>query len=204
MRTGCASSSIQRARRWSRWTASANRSSAACAGLLAITLAGALLVLLVACANVATLFIGRDVARRRELAARMALGATTPQLVRSVLVETSLIAVIASIIGAGLGALMLQVFREPGGVQRVRAAPGDDGTPDRARDRGPDRRRVPDLRRSFRRCTRPGRASAPSSGGPRRRGRRRGARAGRSWSRRLRCPACSSSARASSRERCPR
>ncbi len=78
--------------------------------LLTITLAGALLVLLVACANVATLFIGRDVARRRELAARMALGATTPQLVRSVLVETSLIAVIASIIGAGLGAVMLQLF----------------------------------------------------------------------------------------------
>ena len=78
--------------------------------LLTITLAGALLVLLVACANVATLFIGRDVARQRELAARMALGATTPQLVRSVLVETSLIAVIASIIGAGLGAVMLQVF----------------------------------------------------------------------------------------------
>ena len=78
--------------------------------LLTITLAGALLVLLVACANVATLFIGRDVARQRELAARMALGATTPQLVRSVLVETSLIAVIASIVGAGLGAVMLQVF----------------------------------------------------------------------------------------------
>ena len=78
--------------------------------LLAITLAGALLVLLVACANVATLFIGRDVARQRELAARRALGATTPQLVRSVLVETSLIAVIASIVGAGLGAVMLQVF----------------------------------------------------------------------------------------------
>lgn len=78
--------------------------------LLTITLAGALLVLLVACANVATLFIGRDVARRRELAARMALGATTPQLVRSVLVETSLIAAIASIAGAALGTVMLQVF----------------------------------------------------------------------------------------------
>jgi predicted permease len=79
-------------------------------GLLAITVAGALLVMLVACANVATLFIGRDVARQRELAARMALGATTPQLVRSVLVETSLIAVIAAIVGTGLGAAMLQVF----------------------------------------------------------------------------------------------
>jgi putative ABC transport system permease protein len=78
--------------------------------LLTLALAGALLVLLVACANVATLFIGRDVARQRELAARKALGATTPQLVRSVLVETSLIAAIASVIGTVLGAAMLQVF----------------------------------------------------------------------------------------------
>lgn len=54
--------------------------------LLTVALVGALLVLLVACANVATLFIGRDVTRQRELAARMALGATAPQLVRSVLV----------------------------------------------------------------------------------------------------------------------
>ena len=78
--------------------------------LLTATLAGALLVLLVACANVATMFIGRNVARRRELAARMALGATAPQLVRSVLVETSLSAVIASIVGTGLGMVMLRVF----------------------------------------------------------------------------------------------
>jgi predicted permease len=93
--------------------------------LLVITLAGALLVLLVASANVATLFIGRDVARQRELAARTALGATPPQLVRSVLVETSLIAAFASIVGAGLGAVMLQVFTSQAasgisGLHRVR------------------------------------------------------------------------------------
>jgi putative ABC transport system permease protein len=78
--------------------------------LLGVALAGALLVLVIACANVATLFIGRDVARQRELAARMALGATAPQLVRSVLVETSLTAVIASVVGLALGATMLRVF----------------------------------------------------------------------------------------------
>lgn len=44
--------------------------------LLMVTIAGALLVLLVACANAPTLFIGRDVARQREFAARRALGAT--------------------------------------------------------------------------------------------------------------------------------
>jgi predicted permease len=78
--------------------------------VLTFTLAGALLVLLVACANVATLFIGRDVTRQRELAARKALGATTSQLVRSVLVETSLIAATASIVGICLGSVMLQAF----------------------------------------------------------------------------------------------
>jgi predicted permease len=78
--------------------------------LLLIALAGALLVLLIACANVATLFIGRDVARQRELAARMALGATAPQLVRSVLVETSLIALMASLLGMGLGTATLRIF----------------------------------------------------------------------------------------------
>ena len=78
--------------------------------VLGAALAGALLVLLVASANVATLFIGRDVSRARELAARMALGATPPQLVRSVLVETALVAVMASLAGMGIGAVALKVF----------------------------------------------------------------------------------------------
>jgi hypothetical protein len=55
--------------------------------LLMATLVGALMVLLVACANVATMFIGRDVARARELAARMAVGATARHLVRRVIRE---------------------------------------------------------------------------------------------------------------------
>jgi putative ABC transport system permease protein len=78
--------------------------------LLIATLVGALLVLIVACANVATLFIGREVSRQREMAARMALGASGSQLVRSVLVETLLIALIASLVGMGLGAATLKIF----------------------------------------------------------------------------------------------
>jgi putative ABC transport system permease protein len=78
--------------------------------LLMTVLAGSTLVLLVACANVATLFIGRDVARQRELAARMALGASSADLVRSVFVETLLIAGMASVVGMGLGAWTLQGF----------------------------------------------------------------------------------------------
>lgn len=78
--------------------------------LLMATLGGALLVFLVACANAATLFIGRDVTRQRERAVRVALGATRSQLVRSVLVETSITAAIASFVGVALGAVMLQFF----------------------------------------------------------------------------------------------
>jgi putative ABC transport system permease protein len=78
--------------------------------MLIAILVGALLVLVVACANVATLFIGRDVSRQRELAARMAIGASRRQLVRSVLVETLLIALIASLAGMALGAVTLKVF----------------------------------------------------------------------------------------------
>jgi predicted permease len=78
--------------------------------LLIPVLMGALLVLVIACANVATLFIGRDVSRQREVAARMALGASRSQLVRGVLIETLLIALIASFAGMGLGAVTLKIF----------------------------------------------------------------------------------------------
>lgn len=78
--------------------------------ILLAAVAGALLVLLVASANVATLFIGRAVARQRELAARLALGATSLQLVRSVLVETSLVALLGALAGIGLGIVALRVF----------------------------------------------------------------------------------------------
>ncbi len=79
-------------------------------GALLASLAGAFLVLLVACANVATLFIGRDIARERELAARVALGAPRSRLVSSVLIEALLIASLASVAGLALGAVTLKLF----------------------------------------------------------------------------------------------
>lgn len=78
--------------------------------LLTAAVVGALLVLLVACANVATLLIGRDVSREREMAARMALGASRGQLVRGVLVESALFAVLAAVAGTALGVAALKVF----------------------------------------------------------------------------------------------
>jgi putative ABC transport system permease protein len=79
-------------------------------GALMASLAGALVVLLVACANVATLFIGRNMARERELAARVALGAAPSRIVCSVIIEALTIAVLASLAGLAVGAAALKLF----------------------------------------------------------------------------------------------
>ncbi|MGD2067502.1 MAG: ADOP family duplicated permease [Gemmatimonadota bacterium] len=86
-------------------------------GPLLVLLAGAALLLLVACGNAASLLLARGTARRGELAVRRAMGGGRGAILGQLLAE-------AGILGVGAGAVGLALAR--GGLELLRAfEPGD-------------------------------------------------------------------------------